>query len=274
MKKLLAAAALITLSALPAKADLVLSDLVFRDLGATGFGNAPRLLTLQSNVLESGGTIAGAGGTTQFFAGDAGTTVPFTSCSSNGSCGITGGGTRTGANESLVYSVAALGWFSGAQVGIGLDTNEAGSVTGLTFVSLTLTLYSSTGAVLGSFSGDGPVDISAALLAAQQGNGNSVFDIRLDAAQQAQYDAILAANGGAANVFEGLRAAFGCGATGPAVCGTPGNLGSTDGAESFLAFQAQAVPGPIAGAGIPGLLAAFGVWAFNRRRRVREMLGC
>jgi len=251
-----------------AHADLVLSDLVFRDLGATGFGSAPRLLTLQNSPLESGGTIAGAGGTTSFFYGGV-PTVPQTACTSNGDCGAAGGGTRTGANESLVYSVAALGWFTGAQVGIGLDTNQTGNSGPLSFNTLTLTLYNTAGVALGSFSGNSPVDISEALLAAQQGNGNSVFDIRLDAAQQAQYDAILAANGGAANVFEGLRASFGCGAFGPAVCGTTGNFSSNDGAESFLAFQAPAaVPGPIAGAGIPGLVGAcFMLMGLARRRK-------
>jgi hypothetical protein len=106
------------------------------------------------------------------------------------------------------------------------------------------------------------------LLTAQQGNGNSVFDIRLDLAQQAQYDAILAANGGANNVYEGLSASFGCGANGAAVCGTGFNLSSTDGPESFLAFQAVAVPGPLAGAGLPGIVTAcFGLWMMARRRR-------
>jgi len=270
MKKvfLLAAAALVGLSA-PAKADIVLDALVFADLGGTGFGTAPRLLTLQSNTLESGGTIAGAGGTTQFFFGGI-PTVTQTACTSNGTCGAAGGGTRIGANESLVYNVAALGWTSGAQVGIGLDTNQTGSSGPLSFNALTLTLYDINGTVLGSFSGNGPVDISAALLAAQQGNGNSVFNFGLDAAQQAQYDAILAAAGGAANVFEGLRASFGCGAFGPSVCGTTGNFESNDGAESFLAFtqSSVAVPGPIAGAGIPGLVAAcMGLWGFSWRRR-------
>jgi len=234
-------------------ADIVLTDLVFRDLGATGFGDAPRLLTLQSNGLESGGTIAGPGGTTQFFFGGI-PTVPETPCTSNGTCGATGGGTRTGANESLVYNVGALGWDTGAHVGIGLDTDESGSNHPLSFNTLTLTLYNSAGTVLGSFSGNAPVDISVALLDAQQGNGNSVFDLALDAAQQAQYDAILAANGGAANVFEGLRASFGCGAFGPAVCNTTGNWSSTDGPESFVAFQQEAgVPTPE-----PSSLAVFG----------------
>jgi hypothetical protein len=269
MRKLLLTTTALLALAVPAKADIILSDLVFRDLGATGFGNAPRLLTLQQNVLESGGTIATAGGGTALFYGDAGTTVPQTACTSNGTCGVAGGGTRTGANESLVYSVAALGWFSGAQVGIGLDTDQTGNSGPLSFTGLTLTLYNSAGVVLGSFSGNAPVDISEALLAFQQGNGNSVFDLRLDAAQQAQYDAILAANGGAANVFEGLRASFGCGAQGPAVCGTTGNFSSNDGPESFLAFVAP-VPGPIVGAGLPGLIAAcVGMFGLNRWRRRR-----
>jgi hypothetical protein len=41
MKRLLLATAAVLALALPAKADLVLSELVFRDLGGTGFGVAP-----------------------------------------------------------------------------------------------------------------------------------------------------------------------------------------------------------------------------------------
>jgi hypothetical protein len=285
MKKLLLAASMLTALALPAQADLIIDPNgagFFADLGGTGFGVAPRLLTLQQNVLEAGGTVAGPGGTTLFVRGDGGfpgTIVPSTFCTSNGDCGSgSGGGTRTGANESLVYSIAQLGvltgggWQTGAGVGIGLDTNETGSVTGLTFTGLTLTLYNSAGAVLGSFSGTQRVDISAALLDFQQGNGNSVFNIGLTLAQQAQYDAIInnPLNGGVANIFEGLRASFGCGSAGPAVCGTALNLASSDGAESFLAFNP--VPGPIVGAGIPGLIMALGAMlGFNRFRKRRQV---
>jgi hypothetical protein len=256
----------------PASADLVMTDLVFTDLGGTGFGAAPRLLTLQQNPLESGGTVATAGGGTSFFYGGV-PSVAQTACTSNGSCGQPGGGTRTGTDESLVYSVGALGWFSGSQVGIGLDTNQTGNSGPLTFNSLTLTLYNSAGTALGSFSGNGPVDISEAQLAAQQGNGNSVFEVPLDAAQQLQYNSILAANGGAFNVFEGLSASFGCGANGPSSCGSTFNFASNDGAESFLAFQSTAaVPGPIAGAGIPGIVAScMGLLGFARLRRNRRI---
>jgi hypothetical protein len=268
-KALLATAALLVLSGAmvaPAQADLVLSNLVFRDLGATGFGNAPRLLTLQNNTLESGGTIATAGGGTAFFYGGI-PTVAQTACTNNGGCGVAGGGTRVGANESLVYNVGALGWFTGANVGIGLDTNQSGNSGPLTFDTLVLTLYNSAGTALGSFSGNGPVDISEALLAAQQGNGNSVFDIRLDAAQQAQYNTILANNGGAANVYEGLRASFGCGAFGPAVCGTTANFVSNDGADSFVAFDALTPGVPEASSWAMMILGFFGIGFMAYRRK-------
>jgi hypothetical protein len=268
-KLLLSAAAMLLVLATPAKADLVISDLIFRDLGGTGFGVAPRLLSVQGTMgstFEAGATIAGAGGTTQFVTGT-GITFDATArgfsfgstCTSNGTCA------GTLVNQSNVFSVATLGWTSGSQVGIGLDTNETGSTDGLQFNALVLTLYDAAGNVLGHFSGDGPVFISQTLLDFQQGNGNSVFDIRLDAPQQAQYDAIIAAYG-ASNVYAGLAASFGC--------LTAGCLGSiTDGAESFLAFQAggtAVVPAPIAGGGVPGLimgmLGLFGLQRYRRRR--------
>jgi hypothetical protein len=281
MKKTTLAAVLLAgtaLTVMPAQANFVLNDLVFADLGATGFGNFPRLLTLQNNVLEAGGTVAGANGATTFVRGG---TVgnPETVCTGNGDCGSgSGGGTRTGANESLVYSIAQIsaltggGWVTGANVGLGLDTNQTGNSGPLTFATLQVTVYNAAGVALGSFGdGNNPVDISQALLTLQQGNGNSVFNIGLDAPQQAQYDALIAANGGIANeanLYIGMRASFGCGAFGPAICGTTNNFSSNDGAESFLAFNP--VPGPIVGAGLPGLIAAcgglFGLNFWRRRR--------
>ncbi len=47
--------------------------------------------------------------------------------------------------------------------------------------------------------------------------------------------------------------------------------GANDGPDSFF-FQAQAVPGPVVGAGLPGLMAAcFALWGFARNRRRRAV---
>jgi hypothetical protein len=254
-KSLLLATALASVAFAPAaKADLMIAESTFADLGATGFGNAPRLLTLQNNGFEAGGTVAGAGGTTLF-------TGPTGAACTAATCPV--GEPRTGTNESLVVSLNSLGWTSGSHVGIGLDTNETGNVVGLTFDTLVLKIYNSAGTVLGTFNGDGPVNITAAQLAQQQGNGNSVFDIILSPVEQTQFNAIIAANGGTANgLFEGLSASFGCPST-ISPC-----FGSTDGAESFLGFNQAAVPGPIAGAGLPGLigLGLLGLAKLRRRK--------
>jgi hypothetical protein len=255
VKSLLLATALASVAFAPAaQADLMIAESTFADLGATGFGNAPRLLTLQNNGFEAGGTVAGAGGTT-LFTGPTGTACTAATCPVHQP--------STGTNESLVVSLNSLGWTSGANVGIGLDTNETGNVVGLTFDTLVLKIYNSAGVVLGTFSGDGPVNITAAQLAQQQGNGNSVFDIVLSAAERTTFNSIIAANGGNANgLFEGLSASFGCPST-ISPC-----LPSTDGAESFLGFNQAAVPGPIAGAGLPGLVGLL-LLGFARLRQKR-----
>lgn len=256
---LLATTALLCL-AIPAKAEFILNNNVFADLGATGFGNAPRLLTLQNNPDQSGAVIS-VGGTVGYLS-------PITiapdfsiigiSCDSNGTCD---GGLRV--QESNLANVTAL-WTSGAQVGVGLDTNQIGSTGALFFNELVLNIYTSNGTLIGTFGGNDPVLISEELLALQQGNGNSVFNLGLTANEQAEFDAMLAANPGP--IFAGLAAAFGCS---PAPC-----IGaSNDGADSFLAFaQAAAVPAPIVGAGLPGLVTAcMMMLGLGRYRRNRKM---
>jgi len=287
MKRILfATTAVLALATMPAKADLVLEATVFADLGATGFGNAPRLLNIQNNGNEAGGTFytgtpgdlatplaTQIGVQTGFFTG----LPPGTVCTNNGTCMNQ---PQVETDKSAVYRVSQLGWTTGSSVGIGLDTNETGSNAALTFNSLVLTIWNSDATKSISFAGSQPINISLALLNEQQGNGNSVFNIGLDATQQAQFDAFELANGGAANTFASLSASFGTGLAGQVCPGaaiigglpSPGGcFGSTDGQESFLAFV-QPVPGPIVGAGLPGLIAAgLGMIGLNRFRRKRRV---
>jgi len=267
MKRTILAAALLAGTAfatLPAQADFVLHDETFANLGATGFGNAPRLLTLQNSGLESGAVVSNGG--TQGFLSPITVNGTFDivgiPCNSNQSC--SGGGLSTGANESKLVNVTSL-WTSGAQVGVGLDTNQTGSSDGLLFSELVLNIYSSTGVVLGTFGGNDAVLITPQLLALQQGNGNSVFNLGLNSAEQAEFNAILAGLPLNGQIFAGLGAVLGC--------NTAGCVGAADdGAESFLAFRQSAatVPGPVVGGGIPGLIAAcsglFGLNFWRRRR--------
>jgi len=264
MKKVLLASCLalgLATTFTSAKADFILSDNTFADLGGTGFGVLPRLLTIQAqgNTGVESGAVISQGGTQAFLSPATinGTTLVGIQCNTQNACNGFGGGLDV--TQSNLVNIATFGWTSGANVGVGLDTNQTGSSTGLLFTGLLLNIYDAAGNIVGSFgSANSTAFITPEQLALQQGNGNSVFNLLLTQPEQATFDAMLAANPG--SLFAGLAASFGC-------TPTPCLGAADDGAESFLGFNQAAVPGPIVGAGLPGLVSgAFGIWLFGRRR--------
>ena len=201
-----------------ARANLILLDntmqaevpmLALIDLGAQGFGNAPRLLTLQGQ------------GSSDF---ENGAVSPVN---------VVSGDAKSGANKSTTPTLATLGFTSGSEVGIGFNAAEPGGNSpgaGITLQDLTLRIFDGT-SVVGTFSMAGPITFTAADLALQTGNGNGVFAFGLDAAQQTQFNALLSL-AGSSNFRAGLSSSLGCQAGAPAGC-----LASNGGPDSFVAYN-------------------------------------
>ena len=211
----------------------------FVDLGAQGFGAAPRMLTLQTNGVETGSV------------------TPVD---------VVHNDAISGANKSTTPTLSALGWNFGSQVGIGFNSDQIGG-TGITMQSLVLTIFNGTTA-LGSFSllpALMPLTFTAADLALQQGNGNAVFAFGLTPAEQAQFNTIRAM-AGSSGFFAGLASQLGCPAGG-ATC-----LVSNDGPDSFLGFaQGSVSQVPLPGA-LPlfaTALAGLGLLSWRRKKKAQ-----
>jgi hypothetical protein len=157
-----------------------------------------------------------------------------------------------GADKASTPTLGALGWTCNTCVGMFFDADQTGQ-SGITLQSLTVSIYNATGTtILGSFSTAAPIVFTAADLALEPGNGEGGFFFSLTPAEQAQFAALIAMPG-SSNFVVSTSATL---------------IGANDGPDSFNAVSLAAVPGPIAGAGLPGLLAAcVGLWGLVRRRR-------
>src|SRR5262245_6619257 len=229
---LLAVSALTLIWATGAKADIIF--LGQQDLGGLGFGAFPRMLTLQTSGVETGSV------------------TPVD---------VTHDQAVPGADKSTTPTIATLNWQSGADVKIAFNADT--SNTGITVDNLILTVFNGTTGV-GSFSLAASITFTQAQVAAEQGNGNGVFVFGLNAAQQAQFNTILAGSG-SSGFFVGLNSTLGCGASPPAGC-----IATNDGPDTFLGVV-NPVPGPVVGAGLPGLMTALlGMLGLSRYRRRRQ----
>jgi hypothetical protein len=217
----------------------------FTDLEGTGFGDQPRILTLQTDTFEQGQTAPNASGG-----------ITFPTFPNTGAPGLTGANQAitNGTDKASTPSLFDLGWTNGSKVGIGFDSDQTGN-TGITLQSLTLGLYNA-GVLLGSFSLAGPNNYLQSDLAEQPGNGNDAFSFVLNALEQAQWNALVG-NTNLSLLHIGLAASLGCAGTPSATCQV-----SNDGPDSFIAIaqpgSPAVVPLPPAiwlfGSGIAGLV--------------------
>jgi hypothetical protein len=220
-----------------ARADLILLGnspaTAFVDLGAQGFGNAPRLLTLQlggTGASESGQLVIDSSGNVS--------TAAFGSPSRNDVTPPCCDGSKNAAP-----TLSSLGWTSGADVKLGMNTGEAG--TDITLQSLVLHLYDASNNLLPtSFSIAGPIIFDAATLAMQQGNGNAIFEFVLTPAQQTTFNTAIGGIGNGGNFRIALAAQF-------------NNV--EDGPDSFLAVQGSGGVRPPTAVPEPGTLALLGL---------------
>jgi hypothetical protein len=206
---------------------------------ANGFGNSPSMLTLQTNGFQSG-SVNGTGSVAAI--------SPF------------GTDAISGANKASAFTLSTVGWTSGANVGIGYNSNQSGS-TGITLDLLTLFLWAPNGTtLLGSFSTAGAITFSAADLALQQGHGAATFEFVLTTGQQATFNSLIVAGGGADIIS--LGSSMGCAAGAPAGC-----LVSNDGPDTFIAVlgQTATIPEPSTWAMLILGFAGIGFMAYRRR---------
>jgi hypothetical protein len=234
MKKLMLVSVAVVALALPAQADLIF--LGQQDLGGLGFGAFPRMLTLQTAPVETGSV------------------TPVDQVHNDA---------IAGADKSTTPTLAALAWATGAEAKLAFNADTAN--TGITIDALTMNVFDGT-TVVGSFSLAAPVTFTLAQVQAEQGNGNGVFVFGLNAAQQVTFNTILGTPGSGA-FFVGLDSTLGCGTA-------PGCIATNDGPDTYFGVTGSGhpVPGPILGAGLPGLVSALiGMVGLNRYRRRRRL---
>ena len=234
------------LTAVPASASLIFNSQI--QLSAQGFGNAPKILTLQGNGNTSGCVGTAAGGALTFGTG----------CTADATIlgnGVTNrNGTADMPNplvDDLKYgnpTVASLGWASAADIGVLFNATEPGA-DGIDVLDVTLAFYDAvSGNIIAS------IDGSQSFASTNPGNGSAGFVFEVDATQQALLNPIIFGGRDLTNVRIGIGATLANAAAGP---------------DSFAVVnlnQAAAVPEP---ATWGMMTAGFGMMGASLRTRRR-----
>ncbi len=212
-------------------------------IGAQGFGNAPRLLTIQgqgNNTFESG-AIGISGGAIVALTPGISDALVF---SGNGVTNA-GGNTVNPLNDTLKFGIPTLGslnWTSGANVNLLFNATEPGG-DGLTITDVTLKFYNGNSVITAI---DGNFSYASTLT----GNGSAGFLISVDAAQQTFLNTTVFNQAGFSNFRIALESTI---------------TGVAGGPESFSAVAVSPVPEPeiyaMMGLGL-GLLG----WVGRRRK--------
>jgi hypothetical protein len=248
---MMTAAAVVFVS--PARADLVSCATCIVDLGAQGFGNAPRLLTIQTNQnnqtgIESGVVIPSATGTVTIGPG-----IPDPPNVFHGN-----GITNTGGNEVTpltgdkfsVPTLGSLGYTDATKINILFNATEPGG-DGLSITDVTLKFYTSGGGFVGA------IDGSQTFSSTFTGNGNAGFLFTVSADEVAAVNGFIAAAGQTGRIA--LESTI---------------TGAAGGPESFTAFNPSMTP-PVPEMSSWGMMilgfAGVGLLAYRRRERALRL---